>query len=310
MIGVFAYNHETTVRQSLRSLAAALGDCHADVWIYDDASVDATESVIRSELKKGIFGETTTVHLKVRERNIGFHEGLKCFYEIARGKPHVVLSGDDFMAVRAIENLLAGALSDSSVGVAVPRVRLLEESGREIAAPRYYRRFWNSVQQPTVLKATVAHKTLVTLGNFVPASGTLIMGNRVSSPLASSLGLAHLEDYELWLRLSEVSDFVLVPNAEVFYTFSMKGRLNSDPIQTFGAARRLTDYYFQQTANQSYRLIEARGAISCIRTLIRQKRLSIGDAYHVLRHPPPISLALAFLNRIAKPIHKSDKSSM
>ena len=193
---VTCYNYARYLPTALDSV---LGQTFSDyeVIVVNDGSTDNTDDVIKPYLehpkvryfKKANGGQATAKNLGIRE---------------ARGEFIAFLDADDYWLPTKLEKQLELFRKNPAVGVVYSFIRQMGPEGREIP-----------FEMPTCRRGSIL-TNLYGCG-FICFSSSMVRREFFEQygVFDESLGMAI--DYDLWLRLSTVTEFDFVPEALVYF---------------------------------------------------------------------------------------------
>ncbi len=191
-----AFNAEKTIKETIESvLSQTFTDF--ELIVINDGSTDSTLSILDA---------IEDDRLKVfTYENRGVSISRNCGIEVATGDFIAFLDADDLWTAEKLELQLQALSTNPQAGLAYSWVDRVDQSGQFLrpgghsTAQGYVyeklllRDFIEGCSSPLIRKSA-----LLTVGNF----DTL---------------LTHAEDWDLWLRLAERYQFVVVPRTQVFY---------------------------------------------------------------------------------------------
>ncbi len=137
---IVTYNSAGVIRSCLETIPEALREHSYEVVVVDNASVDATRTVVRD----------AGVRLVACERNAGFAAGNNRGMDVARGAYVLLLNPDTSARPRSLDALVDVLATDPSVGVAAPRLLNVDGTDQQTA-----RRF------PTPAAAVLGRRSFV-----------------------------------------------------------------------------------------------------------------------------------------------------
>jgi glycosyltransferase involved in cell wall biosynthesis len=204
---VTAFCHARFVREALDSLVAQTTR-DFEVIITDDASEDGTAGVIRAWLDER--------HLPARfihnRTNRGLSANRNAALGLARGEFVCSLSGDDVYApARLARQIACFREQPATVGAVYSDASLIDADGRHIGAS-----FIHNVNgdQPPPEGGELFRRLL--RGNFIPAPAVMVRRSALEIVGGFDESLL-VDDWDMWLRLSNRFGFVHVPGALVKY---------------------------------------------------------------------------------------------
>jgi len=125
-IGLPVYNGENFISEAIQTaLDQTFGDF--ELLISDNASTDGTEAICRK-----FASADPRIRYVRRTTNIGAGPNFNSLPPLARGKYFKWLAHDDVMAPTFVERCVDVLESDPAAVLACPRVRFIDEQGREI----------------------------------------------------------------------------------------------------------------------------------------------------------------------------------
>ncbi len=203
---VLCYNHARFARQCLESVGAQTYKV-TELIIMDDASTDDSVRVIRECIaERGLRGRFIA-----HEKNVGVCATLNEALSHATGKYVSMVSTDDVWEPDKLERqvpLMEAGPDD--VAVLYSDAWLMDETGARLPGLfiESYRQF---EKMPSGMIFPVVWK-----GNFIPAMSTLIRRSCLEAVGHYDERLIY-EDWDMWLRLSEVYSFLYSPVPSATY---------------------------------------------------------------------------------------------
>lgn len=188
--GVIAtFNHEKYVAESVRSLAGQVDE----IVVIDDCSSDNTSFVLRDL-------DVPNMKLVVHEENKGVSYSYNEAVNLASADVILIQGGDDRSLPGRVEEQVE-SLSRSKTILSFSQPKVIDSLGQGLpkeAAPE----FFSSVDRAK----TFEH--LYFVGNFICAPSVAI--RKIDYELYGGFNPAnsYLQDYELWLKLASLGDFV------------------------------------------------------------------------------------------------------
>lgn len=190
------HNYASYVGEAIESvLAQSLAASEMEVIVVDDASTDASWSVIESYFPRGVVGIR-------HDRNQGhirtYHDGM----ERSRGEHLVLLSADDLAIDRdALRDQIRLLDAHPGAGIAYADFVVIDEAGASIDEHR--------ISAPTLMPGPAAFRRLM-FGNFIQHSGTMVRRRWFEETGGYDERLFHSVDWELWLRIAARADLAHV----------------------------------------------------------------------------------------------------
>ena len=198
---VTCYNYGAYVEQAIRSALDQTG-VDVDVVAVDDQSTDDSVSLIRR-----LAAEDSRVRLIDRKSNGGAVVAFNTGLAVARGDYIVRLDADDL--------LTPGALSRAtSLGIALPGVGLIYShplhftDGEPLPRARIKPTRWRVWHGQSWLLGRIR------TGLSVITSPEVVIRRSVLDEVGPMRNLEHTHDFELWLRLSAISEVAYIEGAD------------------------------------------------------------------------------------------------
>lgn len=138
---IVSWNVQGDLRNCLQSLLEGNAEVAAEVIVVDNASVDGTVAMLRSDFP--------TVHLVANADNRGFAAGNNQGLPLARGQWLLLLNPDTLVPAGGLEALLAFAAQHPEAGVIGPR--LLNADGSLQHSCRRFPTIWAALFRHTFL---------------------------------------------------------------------------------------------------------------------------------------------------------------
>lgn len=191
-----AYNREQYVGLAIKSV---LDQTYTDLEliIVDDGSTDAT-----LEIAEQFAREDDRVRVLTDKTNRGAAYALKTGFEVARGEYVGQVDSDDILEARAIELTAAVLDDDMGCGLVFTNYVDIDENGKKLRPG--WRCSYDYSKEKLLMVFMVFHFRLFRKSVYEQAGGIDLKFNK-------------LEDYELCLRMSEITRFVRVPEFLYLY---------------------------------------------------------------------------------------------
>lgn len=236
-----AFNTAAYIDEAIRSVLAQRG-VDWDLWIGDDASTDGTWDRIRS------YRNNPRVHLRRFKRRQDAPAVRNRLVSGSRGKYLSVCDSDDRLLPGTLRALSRALDRNSEVGVAFGRLQWIDETGKLI---------------PEQLCFPGPDRACDLIQNVVPHPGTLIrrsMYQRVGGYRRWAVS----EDYDLFLRLAEVTRFKILRRATVQWRRRGSSKSWSTP---FRAAEKIRSEIRRDALRRRYGDQNARRFLSLLETI-------------------------------------------
>jgi glycosyltransferase involved in cell wall biosynthesis len=197
------YNGERFLRPAIESiLGQTFGDF--EYWIVNDSSTDGSREIAESYL-----GDPR-VHLLDTERNIGAYAAANLALARARGEYIARMDADDLSLPHRLATQVEFLERHSEVGLLGTGFQGIDEAGEPTGSPRQCQRpswelrwillFWNCVPHSTVMFRHDVARRLGYYGSW-----------------------RYAQDYDLWSRMSFVTEVAEVENVCALYRISSNG---------------------------------------------------------------------------------------
>jgi glycosyltransferase involved in cell wall biosynthesis len=193
-----AFNAESTVVAAIDS-ALAQTYPNIEVVVVNDGSTDRT-----GEILKGFGPKITVIEQENLERSAARNTGIKA----ARGEFLSFLDADDTITPTKTEQQMQIVRSYTTAAVFYGRVEERDTNGVPL-------RLLGS----GTVGATDIFERLI-FSNVVPIQSVLLRRGVIERVGGFQLGLTHLEDWELWLRIACTELFVFQPEVLAYYRAS------------------------------------------------------------------------------------------
>lgn len=208
------------------TLASILGQTygHFELLVMDDGSRDGSWSIL-----KEIAARDGRVQLFRQEHNLGVPSSMNVLFRRASG-PYVTRhDADDVSYPERFARQVAFLEGHPTIGVVGTRVRLIDGDDRPLDLPLFTAKFSNEEIQAELLRDNCLCQGSVMFRRELLARVGLYDESNIGS-----------EDYDLWLRMAEVTEFAILD--EVLYQYrvhpgSLSHRRRHE--QAFHAARAL-----------------------------------------------------------------------
>jgi len=202
-----SYNHQEYLRQALNSLVNQTYP-NIEIIIIDDCSTDGSQKILLE------YEHIPNINLKLQNQNSGSYvKASNLGASFAKGEYILFAQCDDFSELNQIELLLNAMKANPGVGVVFSKSNLVDEkgltfdddyNGRE-------RRFKKSVLTNCLIKGDEM-KEFLSFSCVIPnLSAALIQHDIFKSINGFSDKYLVVADWELWLDLSEKTDFYYLP---------------------------------------------------------------------------------------------------
>ena len=216
------YNHGHYLDRALESvLAQTMPDW--EVIVVDDGSTDDTRAVVRA------YADGRVRYLY--QENQGLAGARNTGIDHARGNYLAFLDADDEWEPPFLERCVAVLEADDSLAGVYTRVTFIDEDGR---------RLLRLGAQPAT-RASFRERLLQ--GGFFPPSSVLVRRETVEMVGRFDPDLTSLEDWDLWLRLSEEHEMEGIPDPLARYRVS-PGSMSTNVARIYRNQMVILDKYF------------------------------------------------------------------
>ncbi len=188
------YNDGAYVTEAVRSI---LGQTFTDFEyiIVDDGAIDDSVAKIQA------FGDRR-IRL-IRQANTGIAEALNHGIREAHGELIARQDADDVSDPRRLERLVEFAKEHPDVGLVGTWMRVIDEQGAPLTE-KHYPTDNESLQRELTLDNTFLH-------------GSVLFRKATALQVGLYRGAFRCEDFDLWLRMAEVSELANLP--EILYSW-------------------------------------------------------------------------------------------
>ena len=206
------YNNEKYLRESIESILNQTYN-NFEFLIINDASTDSSKDIILSY-------NDFRIRLVDNAENIGLSKSLNKGIELAKGEYIARMDADDISLPERLEKQLNFIEQNPGVGVCGTWYKKFGYSEKIIKTPEKS----DKIKLLLFCKNVIGHSTVMIRKEHLTKNGIKYNEN-----------LEKAQDYDLWVRLSEYTDFYNIPNVYVLY------RIHSDQISTYSKNKQ--DYY-------------------------------------------------------------------
>lgn len=208
-IGIASYNNAAFIIETLNSVKKQ-SYANIELIIVDDCSTDESAGLI----KDWINNNQVQCTFISNEKNKGLTAVCNQLLNVSNGKYITWLGSDDIlMPDKTTDQVEVFEKNGSDVAVVFSEVSLINEKGvvlqQEIVGTKF-----NPENKPFV----ILHKPFVSLldGNYIPACGVMVRRNFIVQEGGYDESLI-IEDWYLWLKLSQKYNFVFLPKTHALY---------------------------------------------------------------------------------------------
>ena len=201
------YNHSKFLSQRLNSLVNQSYK-NLEIIIIDDCSTDNSRYIIDK------FKCDFNTKKIFNKQNLGPFKSHNLGATLAKGEYILFAESDDFCDSNLIEVLVDNLISDSSLGVSFCKSKIIDENGNSIRDDYEYRekKFREKCIESTKILAHDMREYLL-ISNVIPnMSAAMIKRDLFLSINGLNTSYRLCADWDLWLRLSEVTDFYYSTN--------------------------------------------------------------------------------------------------
>ena len=192
---VTVYNRQSFLAATIESiLAQTYGDFELVIW--DDGSTDRSVSIAQQ------YAEKDDRIQVVLGRNQGVTAALKAAIALTRGPYLGWVDSDDLLAPTALSETIAVLISDPTVGMVYTHYHAMDGAGVDLGLG---------------VRCQVSYSAEQLLVNFMTFHFRLLRRSVYDAVGGLDVGYERAEDYDLCLRLSEVTEIRCVPKPLYFY---------------------------------------------------------------------------------------------
>lgn len=248
-----AYNAEATLPATLKSV---LSQTYTDfeVWVVDDGSRDGTASVVETIADPRI-------HL-VQQANQGAAVARNHGIEVSTAPLVTFLDGDDCWTPEKLADQVAALEQHPQAAIAYSWTNYIDQAGQPLFPGG------RDKHSGDVYGELFQH-------NFIESGSNLIVRRTALEQVGVfDPDLASVHDWELWLRLAEHYEFILVPKAQILYRV-MSGSISSNLSRQEMNLRRVVD---DALARSPQRLLpHRRASLTNLYQYLTFRSLSLGQ---------------------------------
>jgi len=195
------YNGECYLHESIQSI---LNQTYSnfEFIIINDGSTDLSPKIINR------YANDDLRIITINQENKGLSYSLNAGLRLAKGKYIARMDADDISMLNRLELQVAALEENSGYGLCQTLFRMINEDGRTIVfKKRSGFRFTPMQTRWTLLwRNCVAHPTVMLRRDVVTKNNLAYDNNAIGC-----------EDYDLWTRLSQFTDFVTIPEPLLQY---------------------------------------------------------------------------------------------
>ena len=231
-----AYNAEPTLSETLASVCAQTFS-DIEVIVIDDGSTDGTAALVRGWQDPRVRVVSVPQGGVARARNTGI--------ELSTGAFVAFIDADDMWLPAKLERQLEAIRAPGDHGMCVTAAIRVDARGAELA--------------PIPVVQTDDYCKALLLDSMVAGclSSGLVRRSAIERSGAFNPALSQCADWDLWLRLSRVTTFAVVPGELVLYRVhanNMSADISLLERDTFG----VLDAFFSDVASTPYRRLRRR----------------------------------------------------
>lgn len=227
------YNRAQLLLKTLDSVFAQTKPAH-EVIVVDDGSTDHTRQAVAQFPHPVIYQYQENAHLGAA-RNTG--------QRLATGEALLFLDSDDLLAPLALERMAQALDARPEAALVYCASQFIDADGNLSAAP-----FGHPFLEGDVWEQLIA-------GNFIRSAGSVLIRRSALEkvgPWVTRELLRSNEDWEMWLRLSEVGPLVHVP--EPLFLYRLHTSMSSDETAMYHWALAVLEMQIARHASDSRRL--------------------------------------------------------
>lgn len=202
------YNRAHLIGETLQSVLNQTYS-HFEILVIDDGSTDQTEMVVRALQDERIFYfKQSNAGLPAGPRNVGIQN--------ARGKYLAFLDSDDLWMPNKLACQVDYLETHSNVGLLYTQCIGFANQSQEIGGP---------FPEIDLAKSGWIFDDLILSDNYIPCLTVMIRGDILHQTgfFNESLRLRAVEDFDLWLRISRVTQMGFLPQVLARYRVHAQG---------------------------------------------------------------------------------------
>ena len=188
-------------RELSDSLGSALRQTYSnlDILVFDNASSDGTEAVVRS-----LANSDARVRYLRHESNVGMVRNFSACIEQARGEYVKFICADDALEAVCVEQMVKVMSANPAVSLVACARQRVDGNLHAAGIARYSRRF-------LLAQGTAAIRRCFFLGNLV-GEPTAVMFRRADAARGFNESYRQLVDLEMWFHLLKHGAFAYLPD--------------------------------------------------------------------------------------------------
>lgn len=198
-----AYNSEKFIEQAIKSVQNQTYS-NFEVIVIDDGSTDNTNSVVRSISEQDDRINCYKIepsHRPSVPRNYGIRK--------AKGKFIAFLDSDDLWSKDKLQRQLKIFRQN-------PKIIFVYSMSITFGDVNLFSPFYELLPLP--FRAARSRDDLIQIGNTIPLSSVIVKTDKLKTIGGFDEDpQLQVEDYDLWLRLSELGDFIFIPRIDTYY---------------------------------------------------------------------------------------------
>jgi glycosyltransferase involved in cell wall biosynthesis len=213
-----AFNAALYLKQTLESIIAQ-SDRHYEIIVVDDGSTDETPLIAQQ------FGDAIRY---IHQPNLGLSAARNTAIKNARAEVIALLDADDLWEPQFLERM-------------IPFLNLHPEAAGVYCGFQYINSRGDVVGTPSlkVVPPELFHSKMVDDGNWLAPCGVIFRKRLAEQAGLFDESLHAVEDWDLWIRLSENRPFIGLPEALVKYR-RHENNMTKDPERMINAIHQLT----------------------------------------------------------------------
>lgn len=183
------------------SILAGVGACD-EVIVVNDGSTDSTEAILK------VFGSRITL---ISQENMGEAQAVNRGFSVASGEYIVVVNADDLISPALLDEAVAHLEERQDAVVAYPAWTMIDPHGCVLEE---------------VYPGNYSRDRLIARAQCLPGPGSVIRRSAISTRLRNP-AYRYVSDYDCWLRLSLVGEFVYMPRILAAWRMTPEGASQS-----------------------------------------------------------------------------------
>ncbi|MFZ4770696.1 MAG: glycosyltransferase family 2 protein [Ferruginibacter sp.] len=300
-IGVPNYNYSHYVLDTLNSIILQ-SYLNIELIIVDDLSTDDSVTVIENWINE--YSGSVKIKFIKNTLNLGLTKVCNIILQNANGKYFQTLDADDLLSPEKIARQVAIFETANNAALIYSNVSIIDDRGGMIHADYLGRLGYNNQKMPQ----GKIFDSLIEF-NFIPLPSVL-----VNTKLAANAGgfdeTLQVQDYYLWLKLSEKYEVIYLPEITAFYrehSTSMSNSSATNPKSTDSVLDIKYSYYKQSGQNVRQQI---RKDIFFSAAYLYRSNYPLANKWlkrNLLLNPGPVSIVYFVANKLGIPCSRLDR---